>query len=128
VLSAPTLYSPITSPVTSNNTEANVWPLCKSISNVTAVAEPRSIRLEQHRRYPGSRPFSPPFSNSVTFNTKLARPTEAQASLRYRQQASNRSNIMPCGIGGNKTTQRKLVLLYAFPLPFDWCRARGAVA
>jgi hypothetical protein len=24
---------------------------------------------------------------------------------------------MPCGIGGNKTTQRKLVLLYALSLP-----------
>jgi hypothetical protein len=32
---------------------------------------------------------------------------------------------MPCGIGGNKTTQRKLVLLYALSLPFDQYRARG---
>ncbi len=65
-----------------SNTTASKGPAAVQINTKRRhCAEPRSIRLVQHRRYHGRPPLPPLSRISLVFNTTLDRPTDP---LRYR--------------------------------------------
>jgi hypothetical protein len=92
--------------------QQNPW-LCKSIRTavvVLAITKPLIIRLVQpraHRDIPGLSPFE---YRHRQHHTSLA--NKSTFVIVASQHRNKQTNIMPCGIGGSKTTQRKLVLLY----------------